>query len=359
MSEYENIKPILYHFIYDFSEGLAPILIDGKWGFISKNGEMQLPCLYEDALEFSEGLAAVKLNGKYGYIDRAGKEVIPFQYDDAELFSEGMAPVSNEDKYGFVDRSGKLVISYQYDESCYQKCFSEGLAAVALDGKWGYIDKTGREVIPCEYDFACEFSSGLACVELDAKVGYINQSGAIVIPIRYSGEMDASFSGNRVCLQDDETEVWSIIDDKGTILKTLSEYEFVEPFVDGLATVTTLDGKCGCIDTEGQLIIPCEYEMIFLKKDGIVSAKKKGYMGCINHKNEEVMPFIYISIDLMSEGMVLVNDGKRISYVLNQSGNVMFALKKNYSNTNLTMLYIRLAVILGAVGVLIYLLFIR
>ena len=40
-------------------------------------------CRYDDAFDFSEGLATVELNGKYGYIDKTGKEVIAIKYDDA------------------------------------------------------------------------------------------------------------------------------------------------------------------------------------------------------------------------------------------------------------------------------------
>ena len=36
---------------------------------------------WEDARSFSDSLAAVKMEGKWGFIDKAGKEVISFQYD--------------------------------------------------------------------------------------------------------------------------------------------------------------------------------------------------------------------------------------------------------------------------------------
>ena len=43
---------------------------------------------YEDADSFSQDLAAVKKNGKWGYIDTEGNTVIPFQFDYAFPFSE-------------------------------------------------------------------------------------------------------------------------------------------------------------------------------------------------------------------------------------------------------------------------------
>ena len=57
-----------YNNIFDFSEGLASVELNGKWGFINKTGKEVIPLKYDDAYPFSEGLAKVKLNGKYGLI---------------------------------------------------------------------------------------------------------------------------------------------------------------------------------------------------------------------------------------------------------------------------------------------------
>ncbi len=64
-----------------------------------------MPCNYDDPLYFSEGLAAVKLDGKWGYIDQAGQEVVPCKYDDALYFSEGLAAVKLDGKWGFLSVS--------------------------------------------------------------------------------------------------------------------------------------------------------------------------------------------------------------------------------------------------------------
>ncbi len=57
-----------------------------------------IPFKYDEAKSFSEGLALVKLNGKWGFIDKTGKEVgIPLgKYDNVMSFSEGLAAVRDE-----------------------------------------------------------------------------------------------------------------------------------------------------------------------------------------------------------------------------------------------------------------------
>jgi hypothetical protein len=61
---------------------------------------------------FSDGLAAVKLNGKWGYIDKDGKTVISPQFDQAVPFQNGLAQVvvrSSPPKFGYIDRTGKYI----------------------------------------------------------------------------------------------------------------------------------------------------------------------------------------------------------------------------------------------------------
>lgn len=45
---------------------------------------------YEKAGVFSDGLAPVKQNGKWGYINTDNEVVIPFQFDAAGIFNEAM-----------------------------------------------------------------------------------------------------------------------------------------------------------------------------------------------------------------------------------------------------------------------------
>ena len=104
---------------------------------------------YDSVGSFSEGLAEVELNDKWGFIDTMGNVVIPLKYDNAGFFSEGLAGVELDGKYGFVDTTGKEVVPLKYDSV---NKFEDGLAKVELNGKWwfisnkhGHIDKTGHE----------------------------------------------------------------------------------------------------------------------------------------------------------------------------------------------------------------------
>lgn len=128
--------PLKYDYAGDFSEGLAVVSLDARYGFIDKTGKEVIPPKYDEAGRFSENLAEVELNGKWGFVDKTGKEVVPLKYSDVEDFSEGLATVRRNDKCGYVDKTGKEVVPLKY---YVVLDFSEGFARVYLDHQWGYL----------------------------------------------------------------------------------------------------------------------------------------------------------------------------------------------------------------------------
>jgi hypothetical protein len=98
-----------------FQDGLAAIFVgegkDQNAGFIDPKGRWVIPAQYEDALHFCDGLAPVKVNGRWGYIDVSNKMVIAPKFDDAESFNYSMGAVLEREADGklhreFVNREG-------------------------------------------------------------------------------------------------------------------------------------------------------------------------------------------------------------------------------------------------------------
>ena len=249
----EIIIPLKYDFAAPFSEGLASVKLNGKWGFIDKTGKEVIPLKYDAAGDFSEGLVDVRLNGilngKFSFIDKTGKEAIPLKYDDAGSFSEGLAVVRIGSryggKYGYIDKTGKEVIPLKYDDACG---FSEGLANVKLNGRYGFIDKTSKEVIPLKYDAAGNFSDGLARVKLNGKWGYVDKTGKEVIPLKYDDAWLFSEGLASVKLNGK----WGFIDKTGKEVISL-KYDYAYPFNGGKATIE-LNEEWFYIDKNGNRI---------------------------------------------------------------------------------------------------------
>lgn len=109
-------------FIIFLSSGLAqennpffPIIINGKFGFIDKTGNVVITPKFDEIMPFSEGLALVVLNHKKIFIDKTGKVVIePKNFEPINNFTDGLArgEVTNRKRYnkGYIDKAGRLVI---------------------------------------------------------------------------------------------------------------------------------------------------------------------------------------------------------------------------------------------------------
>lgn len=110
-----------------------------------KDGEIEIPPQYTFAFPFSEGLACVELNGKFGYIDIKGKVVIPFKFDEASPFVNGVASVFNEKedkmKEAFlINKSGKMV-SDVYDYMGMWDSKGQLLTPVKQGEGWGFMNQ--------------------------------------------------------------------------------------------------------------------------------------------------------------------------------------------------------------------------
>ena len=76
---------------------------------IFQTGEVFAKAKYDEVGSFSEGLAVVMKDDKYGYINKKGEEVVEPKYDDASSFSEGIAPVREGDNWYIIDKKGKVI----------------------------------------------------------------------------------------------------------------------------------------------------------------------------------------------------------------------------------------------------------
>jgi len=144
-------QPIIALFLIVFSVGLLPAQNQPTpYHFKYKKGYYQLmkpvgkkvkvePFTF--ASEFSEGLALVEKDLKFGYIDSTGQTVIDYRFYDAGDFHEELAYASIGGKYGFINKKGEFVIQPQFQVA---REFRGGFAKVLKDNpdtiKFGSLD---------------------------------------------------------------------------------------------------------------------------------------------------------------------------------------------------------------------------
>lgn len=183
-----------------FSEEVIPVRLEDKWGTIDKSGNFIIEPKFEMIYEFSDGIAPVLLESKtnesgdkpfylqkWSYIDKSGKQVIDKEFYGADGFVDGRAFVKvGFDEWALIDKTGTEVTKKHFDSFDSYGMFSEGLVAVKVKKKYGFIDRNGKFVIKPQFDYADNFSEGLASVRIGCNYGFINTKGKIVIQPQYS-----------------------------------------------------------------------------------------------------------------------------------------------------------------------------
>jgi hypothetical protein len=292
----------------DVSGPLFPAPMNGAIGFINDHGKIVIPARYEGALPFSEGLAAVRHEGRWGYIDRSGNEVIRCLYRTAESFHGGVAIVNTglpEHPVGLIDPSGAWVIQpifrfitaadgpngtllaqkepgegpTFYDRSGnrilgpYDQAFpfSQDRARVKNNiGEW-IIDQTGNFIAqkPVLLD-GTHYSNGMIAVRANGLVGYMDLDGQIAIEPRY--DAGGAFAEGLAPVQLNGR--WLFIDKSGaTAAKLPDEVVFAEALSDGLSLVTAEAGqttrKFGYVDKDGKWAVKPAWDEAQPFQDGL------------------------------------------------------------------------------------------
>ena len=309
---------------WPFSEGLARVKQNGKWGFIDRTGALAIAASFDEAESFSDERAEFKQNGKWGFIDKAGKVVIAPEYQAVRSFTEGLAAVKLQGKWGFIDKAGKIVISPAFLSA---RSFTEGYAAVVVP--WGlgafqmrYIDKTGTIVIKSVgdkyFDYATEFSEGLAIVCHRGFCRYIDKTGKIVIagpfPVDwarvhgFSEGLAGYLAVTRVILGKIR---YGFLDMNGNLVIPLSFGQYAVPEVDDVVGGVRVSDIRVLDKTDAAIELP-SLTRKYVFSEGLAAVeqgdKKRLKWGFIDHKGTMVIPATFDRAYRFSGGLALVFD---------------------------------------------------
>lgn len=356
---------------------------------------------YEAAQPFSEGLAAVKKDGKWGYIDKTGAVVIPFQYDRAYVFNEGYAIVGkflrteeNTDwvwdeeaeegseipngtysywyELGFIDKENNLtwfeetyydwedryvtrtyqmVFSDQDDYNSYDLVFHNGYIIFLWNYEpGGYIfDTTGKDVSTVDCPHAWPVNEDMVIggilggsnslsyynivteetVEVDNPLD--EEEGVYLRPFNQGLAPAAPTTGS----YDEELDeyvwesLWGFIDKQGQWVIQPQYTDFIvsgettdhQVFGEtGLATVEK-DDKWGAIDKKDNTVIPFEYDWLWPYHFGLCAFQKDGKWGYLDEKGNVALPAQYEDTSGFSgNGYAVVYDGVKV-YLIDSKGN--------------------------------------
>lgn len=388
-----------YDAFYSFDRnGLAVVANNSKtpsgerisrFGLVNEKGELVLPCEHDRIFHQNHSdLILVSSGGLAGFVDPQMHWVIPIQYQDIysdletdDYFLFGLVEVVDSfDKWGVLDSTGRQILPCQYD---WVSILTPNLFSVNLDGKYGVVNRNGKAVIPIIYS-GLRFSDrydhydSYIVAEYNNKQGVIDTMGNIVIPFQYE-LVGFSLNGSHfpVC----ENYKWGVVDITGEILIPCTYKEYLYEGVPGLWVYKQYvrgDSKLGGINIHGDVVLPCENDMIHFSKSGdkivavrsdsldnekcylynlsgtlldsldgfsydwmdenhitMIPVKRDGKWGFYNLDFRLILPFLYDNASgYDGYGMVALPDHQ--TALLNERGEVLLKLPFKFNNTFVT-----------------------
>lgn len=327
--------PADYQQVSIFSEGLAVVAKDGKFGVIDKYNRIRIPFQFDAISDFISGRAIVEQNGLQGMIHRNGSFVFECKFDDMGTLSDGLIYASDGEKFGYYDVTGFLRIPMKFSDA-YD--FSNGVAKVEIDGLGAFIDIYGGYVVPPAFEEIRMFSDSLYIYEQDGFHGFANRFGKSVIEPIYDeiGELNDGFAiasidgeivylngGGQVIVRNDLEEfpnfmsraeflngeaiamkegMYGKIDQKG---REVIKFQYENLGMGAYVFAFKKKGQWGVMNASKKVIVPAKYASIVIHEDAYIIANTEFGEGVLNLNNEEVIPLSFKSIEYISDDLFL------------------------------------------------------
>ncbi|MDR0812390.1 MAG: WG repeat-containing protein [Oscillospiraceae bacterium] len=295
------ILPLEYDTVYEYTNGLTLTQKDKKCGLLDAQRNVIASNEYDGIGYFNDDLALAIKGDKYGFINALGEVVVPIEYDNVRNYTNGFAWVCKEEKWALVDTTGKILTSLKYDEA---DDFHDGLAAVKYNGKYGFIDTNGTLIIKFIHDWVSSFDGGTALVwdGVSQKYSSIDKSGTITSkPYMYSWLRTYGYHENGLFYADvPSINKHRLIDENGNMVANSSCDEIVfyndndrsSIFFNEFATLK--EGTLyGAIDAKGNIAAATIYENPIRFTNGVAVAQKDGLAGVIDTQGNTIIPFEY------------------------------------------------------------------
>lgn len=318
-----------------------------KLGYIDKKGQTIIPLQYSDGKAFSEGLAAVKKDNKWGFIDKNGKTIIPFVYDKVFSFQEGKAEVVKNRKRGVINKFGNFTELVNYD---YMKTYKNNMTIVKKNNVYGLVDKNEKVIIPIIYQGISMYKN-LVRVKKDDKQGVRNIYNDLILPL-VEGEITFRYGLILVTKMNSSNMVYDTYyyNLDGMLLRILNSGGYSSSWYkynkDGLLIIQNEDSKFGCINRNGNKIIPLIYDNIIFE-NGVIKAKHDGKWGAIDKQGKVVIPFLYD--ELFKNGIIKAKQDNKWGTIDNQGRTIIPFIYDKLYKVNSTLLKVKIDRVWGLI----------
>lgn len=357
-----------YDSYMDFmSNGLAPVMKDGLWGFIDSSFNVVIECKYRDYDWIDDNhcvlICGERYDDKKALINNKGEFILtPGNYKDIGAFKEGRAIITmypfyhleprkgsdpeNGEEYEYdehiyderaIDESGRLILDTVDGSRLFDKQYKwfienkDGSFSVYDGIHWGLLSASFDVLIPCIYSSKFCFEGSFAVVEKDTGEGVIDSSLNQIIGFEYDSiAIHPSFD----VIYGWKDNIVSVFNTAGTKLTTV-DCDSIYPLSSGYSKFKKLNDRerrwsgaqYGLLRHEdGESILG--FDDIGHESESLVSVKKGGKWGFIDLNGEIVISCNYKEVGLF------INGKARVSKMVDKKDVPGYRKKREYSSWN-------------------------
>lgn len=321
-------------------DGVVPLLSEGKWGLMGRDGAWTVPPRYDALGRPRDRHIPVKIDGAWGIHDLSGNEVIKTIYQEIGQWAERI-PAKTSQGWMVLDRSGAEVAgplpidvmrgneghciagqmgerAYIYDDrQGYARGFEDpfvtsqgamrlyrpnaGVVRFSIDGKFGFVSCDWlRMLVEPDYD-AVRYAQGYekyVSFMKDGRWGLMSMwdtGPREIVPPAYAGMRD--FTEKLLPVKGDN-EKWGYLNPWGDMVIEGS-FDQAYSFSDGIAGVQVGD-KRGFVLRDGRYAAEPMFEDFWRHAQGIAPVKLDGKWGVIAFNATAPSPTLHFDPDVLA-----------------------------------------------------------
>ena len=352
-SEYNSVEAIDIESVSSnipYEKSVLKYKSGNYYGLMSIDGKKITDAKYEsiETVSFKEGYLKVKKDGAYGVISIKGVKLIDTEYDDIKsdsyyndnsLYSKAgfILRTRTDDgyKYGYANEKGKIRLDQSYSEIhriVNIKDDKNSYIVTVVKGRYGLI-KNKKKVLNNEFD-SIEYNekNQILIVSKEGKKGVYNLDGKSIMPLDYS---EIYVGGEYINAVKQGEEL--VFDKSGKKLDT--RYTSYEKVANNKAIVINEDNKYNIVDNQNKELLSNGYIFIENYVDDLFIASREDSVGIINSNGNVVIPFEYEVIQKVEGANVLIAKKMKTNEVniINKKGelvkglqNADYIVKDNY-----------------------------
>ncbi|MEG0514946.1 MAG: WG repeat-containing protein [Cetobacterium sp.] len=209
-------------------------------------------------------------NNKMGVLDINDKKIISPIYNEINILSNTeILCILNKNMDLYI--SGEKITLKEYEDFKYH---SRDRYIVKKDKKYGLIDSKEKILIPIDYDYINVDKQKNIIIGKDNNYGVFSKDGVEIVPLKY---------------------------------------KYIERHSNGFSIVSTDNRVGGVISSTNEIILPFEYEWIYLTKNNSYIVKKDEKYGILTKQGEEKIPIVYEKIFQVAKNRYAIKSNNKYS----------------------------------------------